>query len=119
MGEPSSVPAGRYGKEALENIGLWKSIEAKVVSTLDVRAALAYVETEAAEAGIVYSTDAAISDKVKVVYVFPDDAVKKPISYPAMTLKNANNKENANLFFEFLKNEKSISVFKKYGFKIN
>ncbi len=105
MGDPSSVPAGTYGKEALEKIGLWEKIEGKVVSAKDVRSALAYVETIAAEAGIVYSTDAAISDKVKVVYKFPDDAVDKPISYPAMTLKNAVNQKNADLFFDFLKNE--------------
>ena len=119
MGEPESVPAGTYGKEALEKIGLWEKIKGKVVSANDVRSALAYVETSAAEAGIVYSTDAAISDKVKVIYKFPDDAVSKPVSYPAMTLKNAVNQKNADLFFDFLKNEKSKSVFQKYGFKVD
>ncbi|MBN2591461.1 MAG: molybdate ABC transporter substrate-binding protein [Sedimentisphaerales bacterium] len=118
MGEPSSVPAGTYGKKALVKLGLWEKIEGKVVSAKDVRSALAYVETSAAEAGIVYSTDAAISDKVKTVYTFPDDAVDKPISYPAMTLTNAVNEKNADLFFDFLKDSKSKSVFEKYGFKI-
>ncbi len=119
MGEPSSVPVGTYGKEALVKLGLWEKIEGKVVSAKDVRSALAYVETSAAEAGIVYSTDAAISDKVNIVYTFPDDAVDKPISYPAMTLKNAVNQKNADLFFDFLKDRKSMSVFKKYGFKVD
>lgn len=119
MGEPSSVPAGTYGKEALVKLGLWEKIEGKVVSAKDVRSALAYVETSAAEAGIVYSTDAAISDKVKVVYKFPDDTISKPISYPAITLKNAVNQKNADLFFDFLKNEKSMSVFEKYGFIVD
>ena len=116
MGEPESVPAGIYGKEALEKLGLWQKIENKVVSAKDVRSALAYVETSAAEAGIVYSTDAAISDKVKVVYKFPDDTVTKPISYPAMTLKNAINKTNADFFLDFLKSNTSMSVFEKYCF---
>jgi len=119
MGEPSSVPAGTYGKEALENIGLWKKIEGKVVSAKDVHSALAYVETSAAEVGIVYSTDAAISDKVKVVYNFPDETLAKPISYPAMTLKNSANPENADLFFDFLKDKISKDVFEKYGFIVD
>ena len=119
MGEPSSVPAGRYAKEALEKLGLWEKIANKVVSAKDVRSALAYVETNSAEAGIVYSTDAAISEKVKVIYQFDDNAVDKPISYPAMTLTNALNKENANMFFDFLKSEQAISIFEKYGFKVN
>ena len=84
-----------------------------------MRSALAYVETSAAEAGIVYFTDAAISDKVKIVYIFSDDAIIKPISYPAMTLKNAVNQKNADLFFDFLKSNQSMSVFEKYGFKVN
>jgi molybdate transport system substrate-binding protein len=119
MGDPSSVPAGTYGKEALEKLVLWEKIEDKVVSAKDVRSALAYVETSAAEAGIVYSTDAAISDKVKVVYKFPDDLMTDKISYPAMILKKAPNPKNAELFFDFLKNSKSMSVFEKYGFKVN
>ena len=119
MGEPSSVPVGRYGKEALEKLGLWEKVESKIVSAKDVRSALAYVETRAAEAGIVYSTDAAISDKVKVVYKFPDDSITEKILYPALTLKKAPNPKNADLFFDFLKNSKSMSVFEKYGFKVN
>jgi molybdate transport system substrate-binding protein len=118
MGEPSSVSAGIYGKEALVKLGLWEKIDGKVVSAKDVRSALAYVETSAAEAGIVFFTDAAISDKVKIVYTFPDNAIDNPISYPAMTLTNAANPKNANLFFDFLKDSKSMSVFKKYGFKV-
>ncbi len=119
MGEPSSVSAGIYGKEALVKLGLWEKIDGKVVSAKDVRSALAYVETSAAEAGIVFFTDAAISDKVKIVYTFPDDAVDEPISYPAMILANAANPKNANLFFDFLKDSKSMSVFKKYGFIVD
>ncbi|MBN1974226.1 MAG: molybdate ABC transporter substrate-binding protein [Sedimentisphaerales bacterium] len=119
MGETSSVPVGRYGKEALENLGLWKKIEKKVVSAKDVRSALAYVETEAAEAGIVYYTDTVISDKVKIAFIFPDDALSNPVSFPAIILAKAVHKENANLFFDFLKNDKAVSIFKKYGFQIN
>ena len=81
MGDPSHVPAGRYGKQALEKLKLWQQIASKVIPAKDVRSALAYIETEAVEAGIVYSTDAAISEKVKVIYLFPEDATIKPISF--------------------------------------
>lgn len=117
MGETSSVPVGRYGKDALENLGLWEKVKDKVVETKDVRSALAYVETEAAEAGIVYYTDTVISDKVKIAFVFPDDALSKPILFSAMTLNKAVNKKNADLFFDFLKTDKAMIIFRKYGFK--
>ena len=66
MGDPESVPAGKYAKQALVKLGLWEKLKPKVAAAEDVRGALAYVETGAAEAGIVYATDAAISKKVKV-----------------------------------------------------
>ena len=119
MGETSSVPVGRYGKEALVRLDLWDKIKDKVISAKDVRSALTYVETRAAEAGIVYYTDTVISDKIKTAFIFPDNALSQPISFPAMTLTKAVNKENADLFFDFLKNEKSMSIFQKYGFKVN
>lgn len=116
MGDPAAVPVGKYGKQALTTLGLWDKIESKVSAAKDVRSALAFVETKAAEAGIVYSTDAAISDKVKIVYQFPDDSMAEPVTYPAMTLANALNKENAKLFFEYLKSNEAREVFNSYGF---
>ena len=67
LGEPQSVPAGIYAKQALTKLGLWDQLKAKVVSAADVRRALGYVETGSAEAGIVYATDAAVSKNVRVV----------------------------------------------------
>lgn len=119
MGETSSVPVGRYGKQALEKLGLWEQLEGKVTAAKDVRSALAYVETEAAEAGIVYSTDAAISDQVKVIYSFPEDATAKPISYPAMILKQAVTPAAAKQFYEFLQGPQADAIFKQYGFLID
>ncbi|MGR3295341.1 MAG: molybdate ABC transporter substrate-binding protein, partial [Candidatus Bathyanammoxibius sp.] len=86
IGEPGSVPAGSYAKEALVNLGLWDALHAKIVPALDVRAVLAYVERKAAGAGIVYSTDATISERVRVVYEFPEDSHTK-IIYPAVIMK--------------------------------
>ena len=71
LGDPQSVPAGKYAKQAPEKLGLWEQLRAKVAAAGDVRGALTYVETGAAEAGIVYATDAAISKKVKVAMTIP------------------------------------------------
>lgn len=116
MGDPSHVPAGKYGKEALEKLNLWQQIEPKVAAAKDVRSALAFVETDAAEAGIVYATDAVISDKVKVIYHFPKEATAEPIAYPAMILSSASHPDNARQFFEFLQNDTAKAIFNNYGF---
>lgn len=71
LGNPASVPAGKYAKAWLEAQGLWSALEARVAPAVDVRAALAAVENAACEVGIVYSTDAAISQRVRVVYRVP------------------------------------------------
>ncbi len=68
IADPAAVPAGVYAKQWLEGLGLWSKIEPRVVPTLDVRAALAAVETEAAPAGVVYRTDAAVAKKAKVAF---------------------------------------------------
>ena len=81
LADPESVPAGRYGKASLTKLGIWDSVQSHVVGAKDVRATLALVELGEAPAGIVYATDAALSKKVKVVAVFPDDS-HPPIVYP-------------------------------------
>lgn len=72
MGDPEYVPAGRYAREWLEREGLWEQVEGRVAPAVDVRAALAAVESGVARAGVVYATDAAISERVRVVYVVPE-----------------------------------------------
>ena len=81
MGEVKSVPAGKYGKEALESLGMWASVEGKLAQAENVRAALKLVATGEAAAGIVYATDAVAEKDVKVVGTFPADS-HKPIVYP-------------------------------------
>ena len=87
LGEPQSVPAGIYAKQALTKLGLWDQLKAKVVSAEDVRHALTYVETGSAEAGIVYATDAAVSKKVKVAAEIPEK-LTGPVRYPLVLLKH-------------------------------
>ena len=94
IGDPRGVPAGKYAKQALTKLGLWQRLKGKAVSAEDVRHALVYVESGAAEAGIVYSTDAAISKKVKVACEVPLD-LTEPIRYPVILLKHAERQKAA------------------------
>lgn len=81
MGEVKSVPAGKYGKEALESLDMWASVEGKLAQAENVRAALKLVAAGEAAAGIVYATDAVAEPGVKVIGTFPADS-HKPIVYP-------------------------------------
>ena len=116
MGDPDHVPAGMYGKDALKKLGAWDEVESHVAAAKDVRAALALVERGEAPLGEVYSTDAAISKKVKVVGVFPEDS-HPPIVYPVALIQGADTPQ-AKAFFEFLKGPKAKAVFEASGFSV-
>ncbi len=114
MGDPDHVPAGLYGKEALTRLGLWKQIEPRLARAGDVRAALALVERGECPLGVVYSTDAAISARVKVVAAFPADS-HKPVVYPVgIVVGKASPAARAML--ELLRSPQGMAIFKKYGF---
>ena len=116
MGDPDHVPAGKYGRLALESLGVWPEVESLVARTKDVRAALALVERGECPLGMVYSTDAAISNKVKVVGQFPESS-HPPIVYPVAIIKG-HDKQAVKSFFEFLKSDESAKIFSKYGFAV-
>jgi molybdate transport system substrate-binding protein len=116
MGDPAHVPAGIYGKQALEKLGVWKAVAPKVARAKDVRAALALVERGEAPVGLVYATDAAISKKVKVLGVFPEDS-HPPIVYPVALVKDRGT-PTAKSFIEFLTSPDAKAVFEKYGFTL-
>ena len=82
MADPDAVPAGKYGKAALQKLGVWDQVEGKVARAEDVRAALLFVDRKEAPFGIVYQTDAAADSNVKIAGVFPQDTYP-PIVYPA------------------------------------
>lgn len=117
LGEPSSVPAGKYAKQAFEKLGLWEQIKLKIAAADDVRNALAYVETGAAEAGVVYATDAAVSKKVKVAVQIPESLTGE-IRYPIVLLKHGEQAASAKKFYDFLQSPESAHVFQKYGFSV-
>jgi molybdate transport system substrate-binding protein len=115
IGIPQSVPAGKYAKQTLENLGLWETLEPLIIQTKDVRQALTYVETGNVDAGIVYMTDVYVSDKVKVVAT-ADEQTHDSIIYPAGIIKSSANKEEAELFLSYLQGKTAKTIFKKYGF---
>lgn len=116
LGTPETVPAGQYGVDTLKSMQLWESLASKVVYTKDVRQVLTYTESENVDAGIVYKTDALVSDKVDVVAT-ADDATHAPIIYPVGVLKASKHGQEANDFYQFLQSDEAMNIFKKYGFK--
>lgn len=115
IGTPETVPAGKYGKEVLESLNVWKAVEGKIIPAKDVRQVLTYVETGNVDAGIVYKSDASISSKVKVVATAADDT-HEPIIYPAGVIKKSAHPKEAQQFFKYLQNNNSIKTLVKYGF---
>lgn len=115
MGEVSSVPAGKYGKDALTSLGVWGAVAPHVAGADNVRAALALVERGEAPYGIVYATDAYASKGVKIVGVFPA-ASHAPITYP-IALLTASASPDADAFRRFLISAAGKAIFKRYGFQ--
>lgn len=115
MGEPNSVPAGIYGREALSRLGIWEAVQEKLVPGADVRATLAYVESGEVDVGIVYKTDAVFSESVKVLYQFPNSS-HSPIVYPAVVLKATKHKALAQAFLTYLGTSEATAIFEHYGF---
>jgi molybdate transport system substrate-binding protein len=111
-----AVPAGKYGKAALEKLGVWPSVEGSLAQAENVRAALKLVATGEAPAGIVYQTDANVEKKVKVLGTFPADTHPK-IVYPAALVAASKNADAAE-FLAFLQSPKALDIFKAHGFII-
>lgn len=115
LAEPRTVPAGIYAKEYLQNQNLWSAVQARVVPTENVRAALAAVEAGNAEAGIVYKTDAAISNKVRIACEIPSSD-GPTISYATAVVKEAREPASAKRFLEHLESDEAGRVFTRFGF---
>ena len=115
LGDPESVPAGQYAKEAFENLNMWDEVSKKVSLGTNVTEVLTWVAEGSADAGVVYSTDAASNDKVEVIAEAPKDSVSKVI-YPVGVIKNSEKVTQAKAFTEFLKSEEAMKIFESYGF---
>lgn len=115
VGEPQTVPAGKYAQEVLRHFDIYGELKPKLVLAKDVRQVLTYVETGNADAGIVYATDAKISKKVTVAATAPEDS-HSPVVYPAAVIKTSKNAAGAKAFLDFLAGEKARTAFQRYGF---
>jgi len=116
MADPDAVPAGKYGKAALEKLGVWASVEASVARAENVRAALFFVSRREAPLGIVYETDAAADAGVKIAAAFPEDT-HPPIVYP-IALTAAGKNPGAAAFLAFLESPAAKPFFEKQGFTV-
>lgn len=116
MADPASVPAGKYGKAALEKLGVWDSVAPHVAGAENVRAALFYVDRKETPLGIVYATDAASDPNVEVAGVFPENT-HPPIIYP-IALTGASHNPDAAKFLAFLESPAARPAFEKQGFTV-
>jgi molybdate transport system substrate-binding protein len=116
MADPDAVPAGKYGKAALQKLGVWDAVQAKVARAEDVRAALLFVSRKEAPFGIVYQTDAAADKGVKIAGVFPPDTYP-PIIYPIALTATSKNPDAAK-FLAFLSSPAAKPFFEKQGFAV-
>jgi len=115
MGDPNHVPAGLYGRQALESLGVWRLVSDRLVHSADVRATLALVARGEVAAGIVYATDARLSADVQVVDVFPA-ASYDAIIYPVARMVGANN-PTAESFFAYLVSDQGRALLAEFGFE--
>ncbi len=115
LADPAAVPAGVYAKKWLTEKGVWRAIEPRVIPTLDVRAALAAVAGGDIPAGIVYRTDAAISQDVRIAYTVTDGP---SITYSVAPIVSSKQAEAAAKFVAFLDSPAGRAIFEKRGFLI-
>jgi len=116
VANPEAVPAGVYARAWLESVGLWEELKGRVVPTLDVRAALAAVESEHAGAGIVYRTDAAISKRVEVAFEVPRD--QGPAIVYQLALVTGSEKPAAAGLLRHLTSEPARATYRRHGFVV-
>lgn len=117
VGEPESVPAGKYADEVLTNTGIKDSVSDKLVFAKDVKEVLAWVASRNADVGFVYLSDALSSDSVKIVENVDEVNEHSSITYPVSVIKDSNNIDEAKKFEDFLFTDAAQKIFEKYGYK--
>jgi molybdate transport system substrate-binding protein len=116
LADPEAVPAGVYARSYLESIGLWSALKDRVIPTLNVRAALAAVESGNADAGLVYRTDAALSRRVRVAFTVP--AERSPQIVYVLAPLTASRKPAALELVRRLAGPEARTIFERYGFQV-
>ena len=115
MGDPESVPAGKYAKQVFESLKIWDKVKKKANFGTDVRNVLNWVEANEVDCGVVYETDAKISDKVKILST-AKKGLCDDIIYPVGMISSSKNKTDAQDLIDFFASDDAMKVFKKYGF---
>lgn len=118
IGDPAAVPAGVYAKQYLEKEGLWNTLQPRLVPAGSVRAALAAVESGAADAAIVYRTDIRVSLRATIAWVVPLDAGPR-IVYPAAIVRTTTVPDESKRFLGFLRGDVAVRVFQRFGFELS
>lgn len=114
LGNPDSVPAGRYARQALLAAGLWPALQARVITTQNVRQSLDYVARGEVDAGFVYATDAqAMPDRVRRAFQVP---VAGRISYPMAVLRGSAQPAEAQRFARFVQSTQGQAILRRHGF---
>ncbi len=115
LGEPESVPAGKYAQEVLTSFQITDKVNSKAVYGKDVRQVLNYVATGNADAGIVYRTDVQVADNVEIVATAPENS-HSPVVYPIAVIKDSQHSEAAKDLIEFLTTPEAQEIFEENGF---
>ena len=117
IGNPQTVPAGKYAQEVFTHIKVWEGISKKLVLAENVRQVLDYVTKNEVDAGVVYATDAAVqANKIKIVATAPSGS-HSPIVYPVAVVKGSKNEAPAKVFITMLASVDGMRILKKYGFE--
>lgn len=125
IGDPESVPAGKYAKEILTNLGVYDEVEKKASLGASVTEVLSWVAEGSADAGIVYATDAQTENtngddkEVEVVATAEDSMMQTPVIYPVGTVSSSTHKDEAKAFEDFLQTDEAEDILTKAGFVIN
>ena len=125
IGDPESVPAGKYAKEILTNLDVYNKVEKKASLGASVTEVLSWVAEGSADAGIVYATDAQTENtngddkEVEVVATAEDSMMQTPVIYPVGTVSSSTHKDEAKAFEDFLQTDEAKAILEKAGFTIN
>jgi molybdate transport system substrate-binding protein len=116
LGDPASVPAGQYAREAFTSLGIWDAVSAKASFGSNVTEVANWVAGGSAEVGVVYATDAAATKGVEIIAQCPPGLLAKPVIYPLGITAASAHPEEAKLFFDFLASPEGLEVFRANGF---
>lgn len=117
VGEPSSVPAGKYADEVFKNSNIYDSISSKLVFAKDVKEVLAWSTSGNADVGFVYLSDALSNNSAKIIETIPED-LHSSITYPIGVVKSTTHLDESKNFTDFLFSDESKAIFEKYGYSL-